>query len=67
MIQLGHPPNRIDLITSISGVSFEEAWQGRLYGELDGLNVPFLSKECLLRNKRAAGRDKDLEDIKRLS
>ena len=67
VVQLGQPPNRIDILTSISGVSFEEAWQDRQFGELDGLTVPLLSKDCLIRNKRASGRDKDLEDLKRLS
>ena len=67
VVQLGQPPNRIDILTSISGVSFEEAWQERLFGDLDGLTVPLLSKACLIRNKKASGRDKDLEDLKRLS
>ena len=67
VIQLGLPPNRIDILTTISGVPFEEAWVGRQFGELDGVPVAFLSKECLVRNKRASGRDKDLEDLRRLS
>lgn len=68
VVQLGAPPNRVDILTSISsGVSFEEAWQGREPGELDGLPVAFLSKDCLARNKQAAGRDKDIEDLKRLT
>jgi hypothetical protein len=67
VIQLGRPPNRIDILTSISGVSFEEAWQGREFGELDGVPVSFLNKECLVRNKRASGREKDVEDLKRLA
>ncbi len=67
VVQLGHPPNRIDILTTISGVSFEEAWQARQFGDLDGVTVPFLSKDCLVRNKMASGRDKDLEDLKRLS
>ena len=67
VVQLGRPPNRIDILTSISGVSFEEAWQERQFGELDGVPAPFLSKDCLARNKAASGRDKDLEDLKRLS
>ena len=40
VVQLGRPPNRIDIMTAISGVSFEEAWQGRQFGELDGVPVP---------------------------
>ena len=66
VVQLGYPPNRIDLMTGISGVSFEEAWASRQFGELDGVPVPFLDRECLVKNKSAAGRGKDLEDVKRL-
>ena len=58
-VQLGRPPNRIDLITSFSGVSFEEAWEGREYGDLDGVKVPTLYKKCLRRNKAATGRDQE--------
>ena len=64
VIMLGRPPNRIDLITEIDGVSFEEAWNDRAQGELDGLSVSFISRELLLKNKRAAARDKDLADAK---
>jgi predicted nucleotidyltransferase len=66
VVQLGRPPNRIDLLTSISGVDFEEAWDSRLRGELDGIPVSFLGLEALLKNKQASGRDKDLGDIKKL-
>ena len=67
IVQLGVPPNRIDLITCITGVSFDEAWAGRQHGELDGVPVAFLSKECLIRNKTATGRPKDREDLRRLT
>jgi predicted nucleotidyltransferase len=63
VIQLGVEPNRIDLMTSISGVSFEEAWETREYGELDGLRLPFISRDLLKRNKAAVGRKQDLADI----
>lgn len=66
VIQLGRPPNRIDLLASISGVDFDEAWTGRKMGELDGLSVPFLGLDALLKNKLASGRDKDLVDVKQL-
>lgn len=66
VVQLGYPPNRIDLLTSISGVEFEEAWQGRVSGELDGLSVFFLGLHELLINKQASGRDTDLADISKL-
>lgn len=64
--QLGLPPRRIDLLTSISGVAFEEAIGTAVVLEIAGLRVPFLGREALLRNKRAAGRDKDLLDVKLL-
>lgn len=63
VIQLGRPPNRIDILTSISGVEFHEAWAGRVAGHLDGLPVYYLGLAELLRNKRAAARAKDLGDI----
>ncbi|MFO0760570.1 MAG: nucleotidyltransferase [Byssovorax sp.] len=66
VVQLGRPPNRIDLLTSISGVDFEEAWAGRIAGEIDGLAVFFLGLDALLKNKRASGRDKDLADVRTL-
>lgn len=67
VVQLGYPPNRIDLLTSISGVDFEEAWESRLGGNLDGIPVYFLGWDALLKNKRASGRDKDLADVSKLS
>ncbi|MDQ5844424.1 MAG: nucleotidyltransferase [Acidobacteriota bacterium] len=63
VVQLGVEPHRVDLMTSISGVEFEEAWATREYGELDGLKVPFISKELLKRNKAAVGRKQDLADL----
>lgn len=66
IIQLGLPPNRIDLLTSISDVSFDKAWEDRVSAQLDGLPVAFISKDLLLRNKRASGRPKDLADLAEL-
>ncbi len=66
IIQLGVPPNRIDLITAISGVTFEEAWSSREIGELDGLPIPIISRELLKRNKQSSGRPKDLIDLEYL-
>lgn len=66
MIQLGFPPVRIDLLFDISGVSFEEAWESAAVREIDGLKVPMLSRELLIRNKRASGREQDLLDVKNL-
>ena len=61
--QMGMPPGRIDLLTGIAGVSFDDAWPNRVDHELQGRAVPFLGLEELLRNKRAAGRPKDLADV----
>ena len=66
VVQLGRPPNRIDLLTSIDGVEFADAWPRRAAGELDGIPVSFISKEDLLANKRAVGRAQDLADAAEL-
>ncbi len=66
IVQIGHPPNRIDLITEISAVAFAEAWPTRVAGSLDGVPVNFISRELLLRNKRATGRPKDIADAHNL-
>jgi hypothetical protein len=63
VIQLGVDPHRMDLMTSISSVKFEEAWNTREYGNLDGLQVPYISRELLKRNKAAVGRKQDLADL----
>jgi predicted nucleotidyltransferase len=66
MIQLGRAPNRIDLLTSISGVTVEDAFSTRVSTELEGLPVFVLSKEALIRNKRAVGRPQDIADLEGL-
>ena len=66
VIQLGLPPYRIDIMTSISGVAFPEAWSGRMPGKLFEVSVAFLGRDEFIRNKRASGRPKDLADIKAL-
>lgn len=62
-IQLGMPPNRIDLLTVIDGVSFDEAWAGRVAGRYGEQPVQFLGRAELIRNKRASGRPQDLVDL----
>ncbi len=64
VIMLGRPPSRIDLITHIDGVEFSAAWSRRVSGDLDELPVHFISLDDLIRNKRVAGRDKDLADLR---
>ena len=61
--QLGRPPSRIDLLTSISGVSTNEAFASKISATLDGLPVFILGKDALIRNKRAVGRPQDLADL----
>jgi predicted nucleotidyltransferase len=56
LIQLGRVPNRIDLLTSITGVTTDEAFASKVPAELDGIPVFVLNKEALIRNKRAVGR-----------
>lgn len=60
--QIGVPPRRIDLLTSISGLPWEEAEQGAITVNVDGLNLQVLGREELLANKLAAGRPKDVVD-----
>jgi hypothetical protein len=66
VIQLGVPPNRIDLLTSITGVEFAEAWAGRVAGALQGVSVHFIGKDAFIRNKRATGRTQDKADLEAL-
>lgn len=66
IVQLGQPPNRIDILTSISGVDFDTAWQARVQATLDDQPVPLIGWSELLRNKKAAGRQKDLADLEKL-
>ncbi|HEX4340458.1 MAG TPA: hypothetical protein VH062_31335 [Polyangiaceae bacterium] len=60
--QLGLPPRRIDILTSISGVSFDEATTGAIEGNLGSVKVRFIGRAAMARNKLASGRPKDLVD-----
>ncbi len=66
VIQLGRPPNRIDLLTSISGVSANDAFASKVDAYLDHLPVAYLSKALLIANKRAVARPQDLADLNAL-
>jgi hypothetical protein len=61
--QLGLPPSRIDLLTSISGVTFDSAWPGRVTAPVADMDIPFIGREALIENKQASARDKDLIDL----
>lgn len=63
VFQIGVVPNRIDILTEISGVAFEDAWPRREWFVVDGQRLPFLGRADLATNKRAAGRPKDLADL----
>ncbi|MGE3966472.1 MAG: hypothetical protein AB7I09_20420 [Planctomycetota bacterium] len=64
--QIGLPPRRIDILTQITGVTFEEAWNTREIQQLESRDVAFLARDQLIKNKRAAGRPKDLADVAEL-
>jgi len=66
VVQLGVSPVRADLMTSISGVSWEQAWDTREAGTISGVPVHFIGRRAYIANKRAAGRTKDLADVEAL-
>ena len=66
IIQLGYPPNCIDLITTTPGVDFETCYAARIQTEIEGILVNFIDLENLKRNKKAIGRHQDLADIENL-
>lgn len=67
VVQFGLPPNRIDLLTAVSGVdTFEAAWRTRVRQTVRGRAIPFLGREALIQNKLASGRRKDLADVEAL-
>ncbi len=63
IFQIGVAPRRIDILTSIEGVTFEEAWPARVEVEIEGLRIPVLGREHLIQNKKASGRPQDLADV----
>jgi hypothetical protein len=63
IVQLGHPPVRIDIITSITGVEWEEAWDNKISGKYGDIPVFFLGRDEYIANKRATGRKKDIADL----
>lgn len=67
VVQIGLPPRRIDLLTSISGVTFDEAWPDRVQQAVAAdLVVPFLGRRALIQNKSSTGRTKDIADVEQL-
>ncbi len=66
VIQLGYEPNRIDFLTGLTGVTFEEAFPKRISATIDGIEVPVIDRASLATNKRAFGRPQDLVDAEGL-
>ena len=66
VIQLGFPPVRIDLLTSIDGVDFDDCYARRLVLDMDGLALGFIALDDFKTNKKAVGRHKDLADLETL-
>ena len=60
---MGRPPNQIDIITSIDGVTFEQAWKARVASTYDEVPINYLGKAEFIANKKAAGRPQDLADV----
>jgi hypothetical protein len=67
VFQIGIVPSRIDLLTSISGVEFDDAWNNRITISVSGVSIPTIGREDLIRNKLAAGRPRDLADAAELN
>jgi hypothetical protein len=66
IVQLGVPPVRIDLMTSVTGLDFAAAWENRVTGSYGDIPAFFISKADLIRNKMSIGRIQDLSDVDRL-
>lgn len=66
VFQIGVEPHRVDVITSIKGVTFEDAWPGRISAAVEGVTVPVIGRADLIRNKLAVGRPRDRLDAKDL-
>ena len=66
IVRMGVPPMRIELATTISGVTFEDCYRERVTGDIDGVTVDIIDLARLKQNKRASGRFKDLADLEQL-
>jgi hypothetical protein len=66
VFQMGLPPGRIDVLTALTALTFEEAWVSRLEGSLGDAPVAFIGRDAFIRNKQATGRTRDLGDVESL-
>lgn len=64
--QLGYPPLKIDILNSISGVTFDEAYNNRLFIDVDGLNIGYIGLDDLIKNKQGTARKQDIADLENL-
>jgi hypothetical protein len=67
VFQIGVPPRRIDIMSGITGVTFADAWDGRVEASYSGVRFPLIGRDALLKNKRALGRPKDILDVEMLT
>ena len=63
---MGNPPLRIEILTSISGVDFPDCYRDRVEDTIDGINIKIINLQNLKKNKKAANRYKDLDDLEKL-
>lgn len=66
IIQLGYPPNRIDILTTLESLEFEDCYKTKVEAEIQGLRIDLIDIESLKRNKRSTGRPQDLADAENL-
>ncbi len=66
VVQLGQPPARIDLLTSVTGLEFEECYKSKVHIEIQGSEIDFIDLESFKKNKKAVGRHQDLADLENL-
>jgi hypothetical protein len=66
VFQIGLPPRRIDILTTLTGITFDEAWPDRVIHTIEGVRIPFIGRAAFIRNKRATGRARDLADLEGL-
>lgn len=67
MLRMGEPPIRLEILSEISGVKFDECYKRHEIATIDGIKIKLISFEDLLKNKKASGRHKDLNDLENLS
>jgi hypothetical protein len=67
VFQIGQPPTRVDILQHMDGISFDQAWENRIEGLVDGeIRTSVISKNDLIQNKLASGREQDILDVKKL-